>query len=66
MASMGSAHSPPGTSLADQFGDWDEFVDAVEAADPAVSVVGVTDYVSINTYKTFRKYHDAGRRGERI
>ena len=23
----------PGTALADQFGDWDEFLDAVEAAD---------------------------------
>ncbi len=51
----------PGTALADQFGDWDEFIDAVEGADPAIAVIGVTDYASINTYKAFKEYHDAGR-----
>ncbi len=51
----------PGTALADQFGDWDQFLDAVEAADPAIAVVGITDYSSINTYKTFKKHHDGGR-----
>jgi hypothetical protein len=51
----------PGTARADQFGEWDEFVAAVEAADPSVAVVGVTDYASINTYKIFKQYHDAKR-----
>ena len=51
----------PGTALADQFGGWDEFLGAVEAADPAIAVVGITDYASINTYKTFKKHHDLGR-----
>lgn len=51
----------PGTALEDEFGDWDEFVDAVEAADPSIAVVGVTDYASIKTYRAFKARHDAGR-----
>ena len=45
----------PGTTLADQFGDWDEFVEAVEAADPSIAVVGITDYASIRAYKAFKE-----------
>lgn len=51
----------PGTAILDQFRDWDEFVAAVEQADEALAVVGVTDYCSVNTYKTFKEHHDAGR-----
>ena len=51
----------PGTTLADQFGDWDEFVEAVEAADPSIAVVGITDYASIRAYKAFKERHDDGR-----
>ena len=50
----------PGTTLADQFGDWDEFVEAVEAADPSIAVVGITDYASIRAYKAFKERHDDG------
>lgn len=50
----------PGTALADQFGDWDEFLGAVETADKSIVVAGITDYASINTYKTFKTYQDAG------
>jgi ABC-type lipoprotein export system ATPase subunit len=51
----------PGTALNDGFGDWDEFVDAVEQADGSLAVVGVTDYCSINTYKAFKSHLDDGR-----
>ena len=51
----------PGTTLADEFGDWNEFVEAVEAADPSIAVVGITDYASIRTYKAFKERHDNGR-----
>jgi hypothetical protein len=51
----------PGTALNDRFGDWDEYVDAVEQADESIAVVGVTDYGSINTYKEFKRHQDAGR-----
>jgi predicted ATPase len=51
----------PGTALADQFSGWDDFVNAVEAADPSIAVVGITDYASINAYKAFKEYHNAGR-----
>jgi hypothetical protein len=47
--------------MLDKFGDWDEFVAAVEQADEALAVVGVTDYCSINTYKTFKEHQDSGR-----
>ena len=51
----------PGTTLEDQFGDWDEFVEAVETADPSIAVVGITDYASTRAYKVFKKRHDDGR-----
>ena len=51
----------PGTAREDQFGDWDEYLDAVEGADASIAVMGVTDYASINTYKTFKGHRDAGR-----
>ena len=38
-----------GTAREDQFGDWDEYLDAVEGADASIAVMGVTDYASINT-----------------
>lgn len=50
----------PGTLMNDQFGDWDEYVDAIEAQDQ-VRVIGVTDYLSIKGYSTLRKYKEAGR-----
>jgi ABC-type hemin transport system ATPase subunit len=55
----------PGTALGDQFGDWDGYVAAVEAADPSIAVVGVTDYTTIRTYKTFLEYR-AQRRMQNI
>ena len=51
----------PGTAREDQFGGWDEYLDAVEVADPAIVVMGVTDYARINTYKEFKAHQDVGR-----
>ena len=50
----------PDTILNDQFGDWDEFLDAIEGQDE-VCVIGVTDYFSITNYSTLKKYKDEGR-----
>ena len=50
----------PGTILNDQFGDWDEFLNAIEGQ-TAVSVLGVTDYFSITNYSKLKKYKNAGR-----
>ena len=50
----------PGTILNDQFGDWDEFLAAIEGQ-AEVSVLGVTDYFSITNYSKLKQYKDAGR-----
>lgn len=50
----------PDTALNDQFGDWDEFLTAIEAQN-AVSVLGVTDYFSITNYSTLKQHKEAGR-----
>lgn len=52
----------PGTLFNDQYNDqWDGFFDAIEAAMPAVSVVGITDYASLSGYEAFRAH-----RGNRL
>ncbi len=50
----------PDTILNDQFGDWDEFLAAIEGQ-AEVSVLGVTDYFSITNYSKLKQYKDAGR-----
>ena len=50
----------PDTALNDQFGDWDEFLAAIEAQN-AVSVLGITDYFSITNYSTLKQHKEAGR-----
>lgn len=44
----------------DQFGDWEEYLTAVESQGQ-VCVMGVTDYLSIQGYSTLKKHKDAGR-----
>lgn len=51
----------PGTALEDQFGSWDEYIAKIESANAAIAVVGITDYVTIRTYKIFQKYRVQGR-----
>lgn len=50
----------PETVLNDQFGDWEEFLAAIEGQN-AVSVLGVTDYLSITNYSRLKQYKEAGR-----
>lgn len=50
----------PGTVLNDQFGDWDEFLAAIEEQDE-VCAIGVTDYYSITNYSTLKQHKEAGR-----
>ena len=50
----------PGTVLNDQFGEWDEFLAAVEGQDE-VCAIGVTDYFSIANYSTLKQYKKDGR-----
>ena len=50
----------PDTILNDQFGDWDEFLAAIEGQD-AVRVLGVTDYFSITNYSKLKRYKEARR-----
>ncbi|HEX5717454.1 MAG TPA: hypothetical protein VF179_14950 [Thermoanaerobaculia bacterium] len=46
----------PGTALNDQFGDWEEYLAAIEAADGSIAALGITDYFTIRTYKTLLVY----------
>ena len=50
----------PGTILNDQFGDWDEFLAAIEGQDE-VCAIGVTDYYSIANYSTLKRHKESGR-----
>src|SRR5690349_8177843 len=44
----------PGTLMNDQFkGDWDGYLNAIASATPRVNALGITDYLSIGTYKEF-------------
>jgi hypothetical protein len=49
----------PDTAMADRFGDWDEYFEAIRAA-PKIAVVGVTDYLTITNYKRVRAEWLAG------
>lgn len=50
----------PGTLMNDQFGDWDEYLAAIEAQDQ-VRVIGVTDYLTISGYSKLKAYKEANR-----
>jgi hypothetical protein len=50
----------PGTALNDQFGDWEEYLAAIEA-DRAVKVIGVTDYMMITNYSKLKASKQQGR-----
>ena len=50
----------PETALNDQFGDWEEYLAAIEAQSD-VRVLGVTDYFSIVNYSKLKEYKEAGR-----
>jgi hypothetical protein len=50
----------PGTSLNDEFGDWNEYLSAIEAQ-TTVRVMGVTDYMSITNYSRLTAEKAVGR-----
>lgn len=50
----------PGTALNDQFGDWEEYLTAIESQND-VRVLGVTDYYSIANYSKLKQYKAQGR-----
>jgi len=41
----------PESDLANHYGDWSAYIDALEAKGAGVSVIGITDYSSIEGYK---------------
>ncbi len=52
----------PGTVLEDGFaGDWESYLDKLESADPPIRALGVTDYLSIQTYKDVVSHKKDGR-----
>lgn len=53
----------PYTNMADQFipPSWDRFIEIVNSARPAVSVLGITDYLSIDNYITVREQWEEGK-----
>ncbi|MCA9466924.1 MAG: hypothetical protein KC643_15975 [Nitrospira sp.] len=50
----------PETALNNQFGDWEEYLTAIEAH-PDIKVLGVTDYMTITNYSKLKSYRDSGR-----
>ena len=50
----------PETALNDLFGDWEEYLSAIEAQTD-VRVIGVTDYFSITNYSKMKQYKAEGR-----
>jgi hypothetical protein len=50
----------PETILNNQFGNWEEYLEAIEAH-PDVKVIGVTDYMSITNYSKLKAYKARGR-----
>jgi ABC-type cobalamin/Fe3+-siderophores transport system ATPase subunit len=51
----------PDTAMANQFGTWDEYIHAISSADPSIVAVGITDYLTIRTYKTFLQHLGLGK-----
>lgn len=50
----------PGTALNNQFGNWDEYLAAIESH-PDVKVIGVTDYMTLTNYSQLKEYKAQGR-----
>ncbi|HET6845033.1 MAG TPA: hypothetical protein VFK06_25610 [Candidatus Angelobacter sp.] len=50
----------PGTILNNQFGDWEEYLAAIEAQQE-VRVIGVTDYLCLSSYSRLKAFKEAGR-----
>ena len=54
----------PGTTLNDQFGGadaWETYLSAIEASDPKIEALGVTDYYLLDTYRAVLQHKTNGR-----
>ena len=51
----------PGTALESHFSNWENYLTALEEATPPVSALGVTDYLSTQTYERLREHQRSGR-----
>lgn len=52
----------PGTLLSDQFDDdWEGYLTRLESSTPRVEVLGITDYFSLDSYKTVLEHKSKGR-----
>jgi energy-coupling factor transporter ATP-binding protein EcfA2 len=52
----------PGTVLEDQFGnDWDGYLKKIEDSNPPIRALGITDYYSIESYRTVRAWKEKSR-----
>lgn len=53
----------PGTILNNQFGGdvWEQYIEAIERAEPLIEGFGVTDYYSLADYEKVLAYKNAGR-----
>ncbi|MBP6014317.1 MAG: hypothetical protein KBA31_18960 [Alphaproteobacteria bacterium] len=51
----------PASALQNDYGTWDQYIAALESADPAVAAIGVTDYCSIAGYKKVLEYRSKNR-----
>lgn len=54
----------PGTALNDQYrgpGPWETFLTKIEASNPPIEALGITDYFGIDTYEKVREFKRAGR-----
>ena len=50
----------PGTLRNNRFGDWEEYLQAIEVQDQ-VRVIGVTEYLSLETYSILKRHKERGR-----
>ena len=53
-------HSPS-SKLSNQFGTWDEYINALEMLEEDIKVIGITDYYSIEGYLKVLKCKEEGR-----
>jgi hypothetical protein len=55
---------PPGTALNNQYrgaNAWEDFLSRVEASDPTIEVLGITDYYSVDVYAEVVEWRRKGR-----
>jgi energy-coupling factor transporter ATP-binding protein EcfA2 len=53
----------PGTLLNNQYGEnaWDEYLTRIEASEPRIRALGITDYYSLETYEEVLRHKSSGR-----